>query len=221
MCIHNFTQEIANIQFSLADRVLEEDCFNSLDTVAGVDVSFSADNQAVAAVVVLQLEDLKILEKRTLPVELFFPYIPGFLGVREADAVISVLETLEHGFDVLMVNGHGVMHPRGFGLACHVGVLCDVPTIGVAKRLIDGRYIKRATHRHHSSGEFQLITENNRVLGAFFKGKYVSVGHKISLKTALNIVEMTNIFKTPEPIRQAHILATETFKQILKGNGLN
>lgn len=89
--------------------------------------SFSADNQAVAAVVVLQLGDLEILEKRTLPVELFFPYIPGFLGVREADAVISVLNTLKHGFDVLMVNGHGVMHPRGFGLACQVGVLFDVP----------------------------------------------------------------------------------------------
>lgn len=218
MCIHNFTQEIANIQFSLADKVLEEDCFNSLDTVAGVDVSFSVDNQAIAAVVVLQLEDLAILEKRTLPVELFFPYIPGFLGVREADAVISVLDTLNHDFDVLMVNGHGVMHPRGFGLACHVGVLCDVPTIGVAKRLIDGRYIKRATHRHHSSGEFQLITENNHRLGAFFKGKYVSVGHKISLKTAVNILEMTSIFKTPELIRQAHILATNTFKQELKGN---
>jgi len=218
MCIHNFTQEIANIQFSLADRVLEEDCFNSLDTVAGVDVSFSVDNRAIAAVVVLQLGDLEILEKRTLPVELFFPYSPGFLGVREADAVISVLNTLEHDFDVLMVNGHGVMHPRGFGLACQVGVLCDVPTIGVAKRLIDGRYIKRATQRHHAIGEFQLITENNNELGAFFKGKYVSVGHKISLKTALSIVKMTSVFKTPEPIRQTHILATETFKQELTSN---
>ena len=218
MCIHNFTQEIANIQISLADRVLEEDYFTCLDIVAGVDVSFSQDNQAVAAVVVLQLEDLEILEKKTLPVELFFPYIPGFLGVREADAVISVLKTLKHDFDVLMVNGHGVMHPRGFGLACQVGVLQDVPTIGVAKRLIDGKHIKRATHRHHTSGEFQLITENNLRLGAFFKGKYVSVGHKISLKTALSIVEMTSVFKTPEPIRQAHILATETFKQELKGN---
>ena len=218
MCIHNFTQEIANIQFSLADRVLEEDCFNSLDTVAGVDVSFSVDNRAIAAVVVLQLGDLEILEKRTLPVELFFPHIPGFLGVREADAVISVLNTLEHDFDVLMVNGHGVMHPRGFGLACQVGVLCDVPTIGVAKRLIDGRYIKRATQRHHAIGEFQLITENNNELGAFFKGKYASVEHKMSLKNALDIVEMTSVFKTPEPIRQAYILETETFKQELRGN---
>ena len=123
-------------------------------------VSFSVDNRAIAAVVVLQLGDLEILEKRTLPVELFFPYIPGFLGVRGADAVISVLNTLEHDFDVLMVNGHGVMHPRGFGLACQVGVLCDVPTFGVAKRLIDGRYIKRATQRHHA--HWRISTDNRK-----------------------------------------------------------
>lgn len=218
MCSYNLTQQLANIQYSLADKVLEEDCFSKLDAVAGVDVSFSVDNKAVAAVVVLQLEGLEILEKGTLLVELFFPYIPGFLGMREADPVISVLNTLKHDFDVLMVNGHGVMHPRGFGLASHVGVLMDVPSIGVAKRLIDERYINVATQKHHASDEFQLIKENNHVLGAFFKGKYVSVGHKISLKSALDIAKMTSVFKTPEPIRQAHVLATETFKQELKDN---
>ena len=216
MCFQNITQQLANIQYSLADRVLDEDCFSKLSRVAGADVSFSVDNKAVAAVVVLKLEDLEILEKRTLPVELFFPYISGFLGIREADPVISALNTLKHDFDILMINGHGVMHPRGFGLACHVGVLMDVPTIGVAKRLIDERYINVATQKHHASGEFQLIKENNHVLGAFFKGKYVSVGHKTSLKTALDIVEMTSVFKTPEPIRQAHMLATETHQAELK-----
>lgn len=220
MCSYNFTQQLANIQHSLSDLVLEEDCFTKLDTVAGADVSFSVDNEAVVAVVVLQLEDLEILEKRTLPVQLFFPYIPGFLGMREADPVISGLNTLKQKFDVLMINGHGIMHPRGFGLASQVGVLQDVPTIGVAKRLIDERYINVATQKHHTSDEFQLIKENNHTIGAFFKGKYVSVGHKISLKTALNIVERVSIFKTPEPIRQAHILATETFKNLLKGTEL-
>jgi deoxyribonuclease V len=142
MCSCNLTQLLTDIQYSLADRVIEEDCFCKLDRVAGADISFSVDNRAVAAVVVLELEGLEVVEKKTLDVELFFPYISGFLGVREADAVISVINTLEHGFDVLMVNGHGVMHPAGFGLASHVGVLLDVPTMGVAKRLIGGRYIK-------------------------------------------------------------------------------
>ncbi|BDZ67354.1 endonuclease V [Methanobacterium ferruginis] len=217
MCSCNLTQLLTDIQYSLADRVIEEDCFCKLDRVAGADISFSVDNRAVAAVVVLELEGLEVVEKKTLDVELFFPYISGFLGVREADAVISVINTLEHGFDVLMVNGHGVMHPAGFGLASHVGVLLDVPTMGVAKRLIGGRYIKLATQSDHTP-EIQLIKYDNRVVGAFFKGKYLSVGHRISLKSVLEITMRTSVFKIPEPLRQAHILATETFKHELNGN---
>ncbi|MCC7551084.1 MAG: endonuclease V [Methanobacterium sp.] len=217
MCSCNLTQLLTDIQYSLADRVIEEDCFCKLDRVAGADISFSVDNRAVAAVVVLELEGLEVVEKKTLDVELFFPYISGFLGVREADAVISVINTLEHGFDVLMVNGHGVMHPAGFGLASHVGVLLDVPTMGVAKRLIGGRYIKLATQSDHTP-EIQLIKYDNRIVGAFFKGKYLSVGHRISLKSVLEITMRTSVFKIPEPLRQAHILATETFKHELNGN---
>lgn len=186
--------------------------------MGGVDISFSVDNKAVAAAVVLELKGLEVIETKTLETELFFPYIPGFLSIREVEPSLSVLNTLKHDFDVLMVNGHGIMHPRGFGLASHVGVLRDCPTIGVAKRLIDERYINVATQRHHAEDQF-LISKNGCVIGAFFRGKYVSVGHRISLKTALNVVERTSIFKTPEPIRQAHLLATETFKNILEERG--
>ena len=100
--------------------------------MGGVDISFSVDNKAVAAAVVLELKGLEVIETKTLETELFFPYIPGFLGIREVEPSLSVLNTLKHDFDVLMVNGHGIMHPRGFGLACHVGVLRDCPSIGVA-----------------------------------------------------------------------------------------
>lgn len=214
MC-SNLSQLLTNVQYSLADKVLEEDCFGKLDKVAGVDISFSVDNDAVAAAVILELQNLEIIEKQTLNIELFFPYMPGFLGVRECDAMISVVDTLEHDFDVLMVNGHGIMHPHGFGLASQVGVLLDVPTMGVAKRLTGGRYIKEATQRDHAHNEVQLIRNDNRVVGAFFRGKYVSVGHKISLETALNIAMRTSIYKIPEPLRQAHMLATDTFKHKL------
>lgn len=81
-----------------------------------------------------------------------------------------------------MVNGHGEMHPRGFGLASQVGVLLDIPTMGVAKRLTGGRYINQAIHRNHSHKEVQLIQYDNHVVEAFFRGKYVSIGHKMSLK---------------------------------------
>lgn len=218
MCSSNLTQLLTNIQYSLTDKIVKKDCFSKLENVAGADVSFSVDNEAVAAAMILKLDDLEIVEEKTLNVELFFPYMPGFLGIREADAVISVVKTLNHDFDVLMVNGHGVMHPHGFGLASHVGMLLDVPTMGMAKRLTGGRYIKEATQRDHSHQEVQLIKNKNHVVGAFLMGKYVSVGHKISLETVLDITQRTSIFKTPEPLRQAHILATETFKNQLNKN---
>jgi deoxyinosine 3'endonuclease (endonuclease V) len=218
MCFYNFTQLLFNIQAKLADRVIEEDCFVNLERVAGSDLSFSVNEKAVAAAVVLDLKKLELIEEKVLEVELFFPYMPGFLGIRESDAVVSTLNLLNTDYDVLMVNGHGIMHPRGFGLASQVGVLLDMPTIGVAKRLIGGTYINQATKSEHRKEAVQFIKNKNRSVGAFFRGNYLSVGHKISLKTALDIMKKTSIYKTPEPIRQAHILATETFKRDLNGN---
>ena len=142
---------LACIQDVLAKKVVEGDIFDenvvaSLENIAGVDVSFSQDNQAVAAAVLLNRSPLKIIETSTQKVELLFPYIPGFLGFREADAMVSVLNRLEDDFDAVPVNGHGIMHPRGFGLASQVGLMIDRPTIGVAKRLIVGSHIKGGTH---------------------------------------------------------------------------
>ena len=210
MCSYNLTQKLAEIQYNLSKKVIEQDSFEKLQRVAGVDVSFEKDNSAVAAAVVIDLDYLKVIDSKTLEVELLFPYISGFLGFREVNAVISVLRKLNSDFDVLMVNGHGIMHPRGFGLASHVGLLMDVPTIGVAKRLIKGNY------RHTCVNSLKTVEFRNKPMGACDKQKCVSIGHKISLKTAIDIVLKTSIFKMPEPIRQAHILATTTMKDKIK-----
>ena len=210
MCSYNLTQKLADIQCSLSKNVIEQDSFEKLQRVAGVDVSFEKDSSAVAAAVVIDLNDLKVIESKTMEVELLFPYISGFLGFREADAVISVLRKLSSDFDVLMVNGHGIMHPRGFGLASYVGLLMDVPTIGVAKRLIKGNY------KYTDDNSLKTIEFMNKSVGACDKQKCISIGHKISLKTAVNIVIKTSIFKMPEPVRQAHILATNTMKDKIK-----
>jgi deoxyribonuclease V len=209
----NFIQQLYDLQNNLASQVITEDCFENLENVAGVDVSFSSNGQAMAAAVVLELDDHEILEKQTIPVVLEFPYIPGFLGFRESNATISVLKKIKTIFEVLMVNGHGILHPRGFGLASQVGVLLDVPTVGVAKRLIKGRYIHQASQPYQEIETPQLILDSNRVLGVFFRKNYVSVGHKISLNTAIEVIKRSSIHYTPEPLRQAHILTTETFKQ--------
>jgi deoxyribonuclease V len=217
MCSFNLIQQLYDIQNTLARQVITEDGFENLERVAGADVSFSLDDKAVAAAVVLELDDHKVVEKQTFPVTLEFPYVPGFLGIREASATMSVLKNIKSNFDVLMVNGHGILHPRGFGLASQVGILMDVPSIGVAKRLIKGRYIHQASQPHPGKETPQFILDSKRVLGAFFRRNYVSVGHKISLNTALGVIKRSSIHYTPEPLRQAHVLATETFKQIITG----
>ncbi|MDD4811055.1 MAG: endonuclease V, partial [Methanobacterium formicicum] len=94
MCFGNLTPQLASIQYSLADKVTESDDFRRLERVGGVDISFSVDNKAVAAAVVLELKGLEVIETKTLETELFFPYIPGFLGIREVEPSLSVLNTL-------------------------------------------------------------------------------------------------------------------------------
>ncbi len=210
MCSCNLTQILANIQYNLSRKVIDQDSFENLQTVAGVDISFEKDNSAAAAAVVINLDDLKIIEEKILEVELLFPYISGFLGFREADAMTAVLKKLNGGFDVLMVNGHGIMHPRGFGLASHVGLLMDMPAIGVAKRLIKGNY------KYRNDNSLKVIEFMNKPVGVCDRQKCISIGHKISLKSAVSIVSKTSIFKMPEPIRQAHILATNTMKEKIK-----
>jgi len=199
-------QTLADIQYNLSKKVVEQDSFEKVQRVAGVDISFQKNNSAVAAAVVISIDDMEVLEEKTLEVELLFPYISGFLGFREADAMVSVLRKLNSNFDVLMVNGHGIMHPRGFGLASHVGLLMDMPTIGIAKRLIKGNY------KYEDDNSLKIIEFMNKPVGACGKQKCISIGHKISLKTAINIVSKTSTFKMPEPVRRAHILATNTMK---------
>jgi deoxyribonuclease V len=202
-------QNLAEIQNTLSREIITDDKFEKIQNVAGVDISFEKDNIATAAAVVIDFKNLDEKEQKTLKVQMLFPYIAGFLGFREADATISVLKTLKSDYDVLIVNGNGKMHPRGFGLASHVGILMDRPTIGVAKRLPPGNY------KFNVKNMKKYVMLNNETVGAFIKGKYVSIGHKISLKTAVDVILKTSEFKMPEPIRKAHILATQTMKNEL------
>jgi deoxyribonuclease V len=207
MCFCNLTQYLADIQNNLSKRIIEEDYFGEVKKVAGVDVSFSSDEKAVVAAVVIEYKSLKVLGEKTAEVDIQFPYISGFLGFRESHPMASVLKKIEN-YDVLMVNGHGIMHPRGFGLASHVGLLMNIPTIGVAKRLIGGNY------KLHDN-QPKIIKMKGKPVGACDKHKCISIGHKISLNSAIKIVNQTTLFKIPEPIRLSHILATETMKKLI------
>jgi deoxyribonuclease V len=205
---------LSDLQNKLADQIIREDVTRNLETVAGVDVSFSSNSSAVVAAVSIDLNSLNIVEQAFREVELYFPYIPGLLGFREAEAMVSVLYDLEEGFDAVMVNGHGILHPRSFGLASQVGLLIDKPTLGLAKSLTSGIYILQDVRLNGKL--IKLVFHGERVIGAYLNGYYLSVGHKISLKSAIKIVENTSTYRTPESLRQAHLLATETFKEIIK-----
>lgn len=207
MCYCNLTQKLADIQNNLSKDIIVEDSFKELKKVAGVDISFSKDNLGIAAAVLIDYKTLQVLEERTLKVELPFPYITGFLGFREAHGMISVLKTIKNDYDVLMVNGHGMMHPRGFGLASHVGLLIDKPTIGVAKSLTHGNY------KVYTNNSLKIIKYEDKTVGACSKQRCISIGHKISLNTSISIVQNMSLFKLPEPIRKAHILATKDMKR--------
>lgn len=203
MISYRLLDELANIQSNLSKKVIRKNYLDEVNTVAGVDVSFPVNNFAVSAAVIVDFNDLKIIEKKTEITNLFFPYISGFLGFREADAIISVIKKLKNNFDALVVDGNGILHPRRFGLASHIGVLLDIPSIGVAKKLIRGAKVKN-----------NKIFYQGEVLGVKVGDVYVSVGHKVSLKTCEQIISKLIRYKVPEPVRLAHILATNTAKNL-------
>jgi deoxyinosine 3'endonuclease (endonuclease V) len=201
-------RRLAKLQRNLAQRVVSEDAYPESGRVAGVDVAYCMD-EAFAACVVMD-RALNVLEESTAVVEIRFPYIPGYLMFREAPAIKAVAE-MASDLDILLVNGHGVAHPRGCGLASCVGLEMDIPTIGVARRRLIGNVGKRR------GGWAPLIYEDE-VVGAEVEAGgskvYVSVGHRISLETSIEVVRMmTSEGRLPEPLRKAHIMANIILKR--------
>lgn len=203
-------EKARRLQLELAKKVIKEDQLPpSLKLVGGVDVSY-AEDAAFAAVAVLNYEDMKLVEAKCSAVKVRFPYVPTLLSFREAPAIFSVLKKLESTPDVYLIDGQGVAHPYGFGLASHVGVITKVPTIGVAKSRLFGKVIKRKPYS-------ALISKGNEVVGVALTTKagrrpiYVSVGHMVSLNRAVEIVKhcIKNGYQTAKPIIMAHKLANE------------
>jgi len=170
------------------------------ELVAGVDVAYR-DGVAYAAAVVLD-EELGLVETAGAQCIAEFPYIPGFLSYRELKPARLAVEKLTE-YDVLMVNGHGLAHPRGLGLASHLGLTLGKPTVGVARRLLVGTLADPDSEETH-------VTLNGKVIGARLLSPtggpmYVSVGHMISLEAAVELVmDYTLEGRLPEPLRLAH-----------------
>ncbi|XP_026100890.1 endonuclease V isoform X2 [Carassius auratus] len=225
-------------QALLRESVKEEDTedwqrspdFNGLERVGGVDLSFikGDDINACAHLVVLTYPQMKVLYEDCKMVTLNAPYMAGFLGFREAPPLLQALENLKNVQphlmpQVLFVDGNGLFHYREFGLACHLGVLSDLPCVGVAKNLLHVEGVVRSEEHQSqinalkkSGDSFPLTTASGRVLGkalrssqSSIKPVYVSVGHRITLDTAVRLTHTCCLYRVPEPIRQADIRSRE------------
>ncbi|KAI7997797.1 Endonuclease V [Camellia lanceoleosa] len=205
-----------------------------LKYVGGVDISFSKDDPSIACgtLVVLDLSTLEVVYNDFSVVRLHIPYVPGFLAFREAPILLELLEKMKncaHPFypQLLMVDGNGLLHPRGFGLACHLGVLANLPTIGIGKNLhhVDGLSQSRVRQLLEMKGNLpeDIITlsgDSGSIWGAAmrstqgsFKPIFISVGHRVSLATAVKIVKMTCKYRVPEPIRQADVRSRDYLRK--------
>ena len=199
------------IQLSLAKRVVTEDKVANPHLIAGIDIS-SPDAQGVArgAVVVLRYPEFGIVEVKEAQSKIRFPYVPGLLSFRESPLILAACEKLSNVPDLILVDGQGIAHPRRFGLASHVGLLLDLPTIGCAKSILCGRHQPVA----EEAGSYAELLDKGELIGAALRTKsgvkpiYVSVGHRIDLASALRWVMKCCLgYRLPEPTRLAHLAA--------------
>lgn len=193
------------LQRELASQVIERPLDHEPQIIAGADVHI-ARNQAVAIAVAMDSGGLLVLEMRELWRQVDFPYIPGFLSFREAPAVIDVVNSLEPRPDLLFVDGQGRAHPRRFGLACHIGVMLGIPTIGVAKSKLIGQYQEPGRER----GSTSPLADGTEIIGMVVRTKsgaqpvFVSVGNLITLDEAVSWTLRLTRNRIPEPTLRAH-----------------
>lgn len=204
--------EAIALQQRMRSLVVTEDRLGPVRFVAGVDVGFEQGNTITrAAVVVLRFPELELHEHSIARQTTRFPYIPGLLSFREVPAVLEALAGLRQPPDLLLCDGQGIAHPRRFGIACHLGVLTDIPAIGVAKSLLVGRHEPVPDTR----GAWMPLLHRGERVGAALRTRprvkpiYVSVGHRIGLETAIDFVlRCTTRYRLPETTRYAHRLAS-------------
>jgi len=204
--------EARALQLELAGQVERQDRLPTIQRVAGVDVGFE-DNGSItrAAVALLSFPGLQLLEQSVVRVPTSFPYVPGLLSFREGPGVLAALARLSTPPDLLLCDGQGIAHPRRLGIASHLGVLLDMPSIGVAKSRLIGRHEEPSMEK----GEWTPLLDKDEVIGAVLRSRrgcrplYVSTGHRVSLATAIALVlACTPRYRLPETTRQAHRLAS-------------
>jgi len=200
------------VQRELTPMVSRKNEVNAVRLVAGVDISApNAAGFARAAVVVLSYPELALIEKKVITRKVTFPYVPGLLSFRESPLILAVCEELEHTPDLILVDGQGIAHPRRLGVASHLGLLWDKPTIGCAKSRLCGEHKPVPQEQ----GYYTELVDHGEVVGAALRTKagvaplYISIGHKVDLESAIVwVLRCCRNQRLPEPTRLAHLAAS-------------
>ncbi|MEK6828170.1 MAG: endonuclease V [Nanoarchaeota archaeon] len=199
-------------QLKLAKKVTLKDSFEKLNLIAGVDCAYN-QYDAITAIVVCDYKTMEVKEKVFAVVKAKVPYLKGFLAYREGHAISEAYAKLENKPDLMIFDGNGILHPRRIGLASHMGVLLDIASIGIAKQLLVGEINGNKVYVDKEARAELIVTKEHS------KPIYISPGHKISLKTSVEIVKHCIKFphKLPEPLHLAHRYSNEIRDKIVKG----
>lgn len=206
---HHIVNTIRN-QKLLAKKVITSDDFDkAINYVCGVDVSYKG-GIANASAAIVKKEDLEVIEVVKTKNEIKYPYLPGLLVLRELDPVLETLKLLKNSFQLLLVDGHGLLHPRRCGLASYIGVITNNPTIGVAKNLLCGNVGLDSFVRYDGN----ILGFALRRDGCSRKTIYISTGHRVSLSTSIQLVKSLTKLENliPEPLRIADIASKNFYK---------
>lgn len=201
------------IQRQLADRVIPRGRLRRARLIAGADIAFTTDKETcVAGVVVWDLRTDQVVEQQVVRQPVAFPYVPGLLSFREAPALVAAFRKLSVEPDAFMFDGQGLAHPRRFGLACHVGVLIDRPSLGCAKSILIGGGETPAPER----GSTAPLIHHGQTIGEAVRTRdgvrpvYVSIGHRMSLRVAVDLtLQCSTRYRLPEPTRLADKLVAK------------
>ena len=201
-------KEAIQIQEALESRIILKKTFSKINTIGGGDVAYSKSrNLLFGAIVVLSFPQMEILDTATSDGKVPFPYIPTLLSFREGPILSKTFQKLRVKPDVMIYDGQGLAHPRGMGLASHMGLWFDLPSIGCAKTPLLGKFIPPGRSR----GSFEWIRRGGKKVGAVLRTKenvkplFVSPGHRIDLLTSIHLIlESCRRFRIPEPLRRAH-----------------
>ena len=200
------------LQKTLAERIEHHDRLGDIQLLAGVDVGFEDAGQTTrAAVAVLDAATLAVVDQAVARRPTSFPYIPGLLSFREIPAVLEAFAALHRAPDLLLVDGQGIAHPRRIGIASHLGLLLDLPSIGVGK----SRLVGKAEEPGRDKGCWTPLMDKGETIGAVLRSRtgiaplYISIGHRVCLDTALAWTQRAlTRYRLPETTRAAHRLAS-------------